>query len=249
MTSRGDLSPLIAHRGWSELFPENSLPAFAAAIAAKADEVEFDIVPAADDIAVVLHDPTLDRTTTLSGPVAEVDSQTLAAADVRLPDGRIAPGLGIPTLADVLDLLEGRVRLNVHAKAITSSGAELVLLQEYQELWPESVYLAGGIDVLRRVRAEAPALPLCLIHLPWDDIAELLGFAAEHEVGRIQLFTGHFEARHVAAAREQGLVVNQFYADTVPDLEAAMRLGVDAVLTNRIGSLRSELLGRGDSAG
>jgi glycerophosphoryl diester phosphodiesterase len=102
--------PVIAHRGSSAEAPENTLPAFEAAVHRGADALELDVRLTADGAPVVIHDETLDRTTDGTGPVR---AQTLA--DLRSVDagsrftadrGRSHPylgqGLQIPTLGEVL---------------------------------------------------------------------------------------------------------------------------------------------------
>src|SRR5271157_1965236 len=61
----------IAHRGASAEYPENTLAAFSAAIEAGADMCELDVQRTIDRVAVVIHDDTLDRTTTGRGAVGE----------------------------------------------------------------------------------------------------------------------------------------------------------------------------------
>ena len=61
--------PVIAHRGSSAEAPENTLPAFEAAVRRGADAVELDVRLTADGAPVVIHDETLDRTTDRTGPV------------------------------------------------------------------------------------------------------------------------------------------------------------------------------------
>ena len=80
---------LAAHRGGSLLWPENSLLAFRNAVALGADFIEFDVHLSRDGEVVVIHDPTLDRTTSGSGPDARpVDrvSAHRALSDALLPD-------------------------------------------------------------------------------------------------------------------------------------------------------------------
>ena len=103
----------VAHRGYSAVAPENTLPALAAGVLAGATFIEFDVRTTADGVPVVIHDPTLDRTTNCSGRVVD---KTLAQlrrcrADVLgvpgsgLPTRHVAdPSVGVPTLADVLAL-------------------------------------------------------------------------------------------------------------------------------------------------
>ncbi len=82
--------PVIGHRGASGLAPENTCEAFRLALAQGADALEFDVRLSADSVPVVLHDPTLDRTTVAKGPVTALNAVELEA-------------LGIPTLAAVLE--------------------------------------------------------------------------------------------------------------------------------------------------
>jgi glycerophosphoryl diester phosphodiesterase len=107
-----DLSarPVIAHRGSSAEAPENTLPAFEAAVQRGADAVELDVRLTADGAPVVIHDATLDRTTDRTGPVSGLTLAELRAVDAGskfTPDGgRTYPhrgqGAQVPTLGEVL---------------------------------------------------------------------------------------------------------------------------------------------------
>lgn len=72
---------VVAHRGLSGACPGNTLPAFAAAIALGADEIEFDLWASRDDELVVCHDDTVDRTSNGHGAIRD-----LAWADIRALD-------------------------------------------------------------------------------------------------------------------------------------------------------------------
>ncbi len=100
---------VIAHRGAGVEAPENTLPAFARALERGAHALELDVHLAADGEVVVIHDPTVDRTTDRTGPVAGFTAAELGAMDAGhrwTRDGRTFPfrgrGIGIPTLAQVL---------------------------------------------------------------------------------------------------------------------------------------------------
>ena len=76
------LPGICAHRGLSGAMPENTLPAFAAAIAAGAQEIEFDLFPSADGIPVVSHDPDLARVAGVPMPPDNaIFSRTAASFD------------------------------------------------------------------------------------------------------------------------------------------------------------------------
>jgi glycerophosphoryl diester phosphodiesterase len=102
--------PVIAHRGASAEAPENTLPAFEAAVQRGADAFELDVRLTADGAAVVIHDETLDRTTDRPGLVRSHTLAELRSVDAGArftPDrGRSYPYLGgdarIPSLGEVL---------------------------------------------------------------------------------------------------------------------------------------------------
>ncbi len=103
--------PIIAHRGAAADAPENTLVAFELALAQGADALELDVHVTADDVAVVLHDPTLDRTTDRPGTVRTLKLGAVQAADAGYwfasDGGRSFPwrgrGVYVPTLATVLE--------------------------------------------------------------------------------------------------------------------------------------------------
>lgn len=101
--------PVIGHRGAAAYAPENTLESFRLALALGAEALEFDLRSSRDGVAMVFHDPTLDRTTDRSGPVAALTCAELQQADAghRFMDADGAtPFRGrdvrIPTLAEVL---------------------------------------------------------------------------------------------------------------------------------------------------
>ena len=102
---------VIAHRGNSMHAPEDTMESFRQGLALGADGIEFDVRLSADGVPVVIHDPTLDRTTSGTGPVAERTLAELRALDAGYQftrdGGRTRPwrgkGIGISTLSEVLE--------------------------------------------------------------------------------------------------------------------------------------------------
>lgn len=115
---------IIAHRGDSAQFPENTLVAMRRAYDVGADAIEVDVRLTGDGVAVLMHDSTLDRTTDLTGPVTETTAATLAAsADAGgWFDDRHA-GEPVPTLAEALALAEERGRILFTDTKVSGVGA------------------------------------------------------------------------------------------------------------------------------
>ena len=119
-----------AHRGYSEVYPENTLAAMRAAFDAGADRVEGDLALTADGHVVYMHDRTVDRTTDGSGRVASMTLEEIKTLDAgSWKDPRFA-GEPVPTLSEALDLADGRGELNLELKTNALTLLQIVDLVE-----------------------------------------------------------------------------------------------------------------------
>lgn len=104
---------IIGHRGGRNLWPENSLSGFKKLAAMPVEGVEFDVHLTGEGELLVIHDPTLDRTTDRTGPVVALKAGEHRG--VRLKD---SDGEAIPTLEEVLEVFQaGTMELHVELKA------------------------------------------------------------------------------------------------------------------------------------
>jgi glycerophosphoryl diester phosphodiesterase len=226
----------IAHRGWSTRFPENSLAAFAAALAGGADELELDVRLTADGVPVVIHDADVDRVSDLEGPVADLTWADLAHVGVRAPGGGLVPAMGLARLDDVLRLFAPHAGLNVHVKVADPRALAPVAAAAARH--PDRlIYVAGAEDVLELALERHPETPrFCLARQRDPDV--LLAHALRYRCAGLQFVTGRYDAHATAEARGHGLRCNLFFADTVEDAREAVAAGIDGVLTNDVGVVR-----------
>ena len=124
--------PVIGHRGNRVASPENTLESMQEAVALGADAVEFDLHVSRDGALVVMHDPTLERTTSGAGPVALMTAAELqmldAGAKFSIDGGRTFPfrgrGIRVPLFDDVVEGLPRDLPLIIELK--TAVAAPLV---------------------------------------------------------------------------------------------------------------------------
>src|SRR5450759_3528125 len=138
--------PLVfAHRGGSALAPENTIAAFDNGLALGADGVELDVHLSRDGVVVVHHDRTLDRTTTLRGPIAERTAEELQRASV-------------PSLADVLARCrDPRIIIEMKVNHQALAAATIDVIRRAGAI--DRVCLGSfGLRVLRAARAIEPAI-------------------------------------------------------------------------------------------
>jgi glycerophosphoryl diester phosphodiesterase len=117
VTERMDRHPCVAHRGWSGKAPENTMAAFRLAVSEPSVQwMELDVHLSRDQIPVVIHDPTLKRTTNGDGRVSEWTAAELKRLDAGSWFSPAFAGEGVPALDEVLSLAAGRCRLNIEIK-------------------------------------------------------------------------------------------------------------------------------------
>ncbi|MDP7113834.1 MAG: glycerophosphodiester phosphodiesterase family protein [Myxococcota bacterium] len=244
MTSRiepGRGSPLlVAHRGVSARFPENTLAAFHAAVADGARMLELDVGLSADGVPVVLHDETLDRTTDGRGPLSAMALAQVAELDAGSWFGPAFAGEPVPTLARVLDEFGGRIAINVEIKpeAVRSDPAEgieeqVVALVRARALEDQVVVSSFEPTAVGRVKRLFPGLPAALLYhheLPHDAVALL----ALCEADGLHVNKRHVTAELVETLHAAGRYVGAYTANSAPDLRRLTGLGVDAIFTDDV---------------
>lgn len=237
---------LIAHRGGAALVPENTLEAFRqAAELWDSDMIELDVHASADGHCVVIHDPTVDRTTDGTGEVAAMTLEELRRLDAGYafsPDGgRSHPyrgrGLTIPTLDEVFEALpEMRFTVELKTPAAQRPFFEAVRRadaydrviaasqHEYQRTlfgtWPGPVSSST-----EQLRAFWPfhVTRLAFLHAPDVDVVQMP-----------ELWNGRriLTPRLVEDVHAHGIHVHVWTVNEVDDMERLLDWGVDGIMTD-----------------
>lgn len=174
---------IVAHRGASAQAPENTFAAYELAVQHKADAIELDVHLTADGQLAVIHDETIDRTTSGSGAVASLTMDEIRTFDAGTGfDGRFAgQGLQVPTLPEVLDWLPDGIGLAVEIKARAAVPATVEALRASR------VGRAGEVTVISFDEASIneaheldPSLVTGLLLVPSDSLERGMTYAVEH---------------------------------------------------------------------
>lgn len=221
--------PIIAHRGASGEFPENTLLAFEHALRQGADALEFDVRLAADGIPVVIHDSTLDRTTNGRGNVNGFSAHALGELDA-------GHGEGVPTVDQVLESF-ARVPMIIELKEIV---AVRPLLERLEKHNAAARVLLGSFQhaALTPIPRERFYRSASRIEVLGDWLASRVGCGLRrrsyHGFTVPVSYRGItvVDRKFVAAAARRGLPV---HAWTIDDQSTALRLreiGVAGIITN-----------------
>ncbi len=238
---------LFGHRGAAGVAPENTLPSFRRAIADGVEYLELDVHGTRDGVVVVIHDPTLARTTDGSGAVRDLSFAELSHFDAgyRFESAGAHPfralGVRVPALHELLDEFPDTA-LNIEIKQADPPIEPLVaaLLREYGAA--ERVVLAAEDHaILERIRAAAPGVATSASYYEGREFFErwMAGSFDGYEpraralqvpprIGEIELAT----PESVAVAHRFGLEMHVWTINDPAEMKHLLDLGVDGVMSD-----------------
>ncbi len=251
---------VIAHQGGEGLRPSNTMAAFENAVALGVDVLEMDIHATADNVLVLMHDDTVDRTTDGSGRIREMtlaEIKTLDAGYYWTDDGgQTYPyrgqGIQVPTLEEIFTAFP-LMRMNIEIKPDDPAAAELLCqyIADY-DMGDQVLVASFHPESIRTFRAACPEVATSLVE------QEILRFfilntlflgrlyrspgaamqVPEHS-GNIHVLTNRF----VRGNHALNMDVHAWTINETADMERLIALGVDGIITDRPDRML-ELLGR-----
>ena len=229
----------IAHRGAGKLAPENTLAAFRLGASHGYRAFECDVKLSTDGVPYLMHDDTLERTTSSHGDAGACSWHTLSRLDAGSWHSRAYAGEPPPTLDAVARYcIANQFQLNIEIKPIP--GAEehtgRVVAQEAARLWAGQavppLLTSFRPDALAAAMLAVPALPRgLLIDTLWEDwmgVAQQLQCAAV--VGNFRLF----DAVLVQQIKSMSMRVMAYTVNEPADAERLRALGLDGLITDAV---------------
>ncbi len=203
---------------------ENTLPAFAAAVALGADMIELDLRRTRDGEIVVLHDQLLHRLWGVGAAVGDLDRGDLAAIGVG--------DLRIPTLREVLGRIAVPMMVDFTRREVVPGALEAV---RAAGALGRALFVTGNVEALRLLRgASAEArVGLTWVEGPEPPLALLAELGAECWNPMFTVVT----RAGVAAVHDAGMSVSTWTVDAVEDMARVVSAGVDAVVSNQVAEL------------
>ena len=240
---------LLGHRGAMARAPENTLAAFQAALSDGGDGVELDVQLTADAVPIVLHDDTLDRTTTLRGQPIRFEASELDACDA----GAWFPGWTarekVPRLSEVFAALPAGSVVNVELKGPTplTLGLERRVLEVIRAHPSIHVVVSSFHPAqLLAVRVLAPDVPIGLL-FAGDNLWPLrTAWAAPVLMpDALHPHAALVDAALVARAHRAGMRVHVWGVASSDDADRLLALGVDALIVNDVKAIAAVFAAHG----
>ena len=236
---------IIAHRAGAGLAPENTLAAVRKSLELKVDGIEVDLRQAKDSALVVIHDLSVDRTTNGEGRVHDLTLEQIRELDAGSWFGPEYQNEKVPTLSELLFLIDGQCDLYIELKSKKSypdfSRRVIETLQTHDALaWCKIISFDDAL--LDSVRAIDPAIS---VHKLFVGKLPYLPILIDHGLHPATSFSDYRFAQGIALhysllsrkivkdLHALGLAVNIWTVSSTKDMEKLINLGVDGIITDR----------------
>jgi len=218
---------VIGHRGAKGHLAENTLPSIDKALNLGVDGVEIDIFRCASGELVVFHDQTLEKLTNSSGYIEQLDLDSIKKIEV-------LNGFAIPTLEEVLNLIDGRVLLNIELKGSNTAFLTDSLLQTYfkKKTWlPDKILISSfnweELKVFYNLNKEVP-----IAVLTEDDPIDAIPIAQSLNATAINPNFKLLTKDNIIKIKKAGLKILTWTVNQPKQIDIMMDLGVDGIITD-----------------
>jgi glycerophosphoryl diester phosphodiesterase len=217
----------IGHRGAAGYEPENTLRSFKKAMELRVDMIEFDVYVCKSGELVVIHDETVDRTTNGKG---EVEQKTLA----ELKELDAGKGEKIPTIEEVLDLADKKIKINIELKGGNTAKPVSDVIEKYVEEngWSYEDFLVSSFNhgELKKFKELNPKIKTGLLV---EEIPDgFINFAEKSDAYSVNIPIKLANENFVKSAQGRGLKVYIWAANEQDEIEKAKSLGADYICSN-----------------
>ena len=229
----------IAHRGAGKLAPENTLAAFRLGAAHGYRAFECDVKLSADGVPFLLHDATLERTTSGQGTAGDLPWAALSQLDAGSWHSRGHAGEPLPTLAGLARfILANQLQLNIEIKPTPGQEALTgrVVGEQAAQLWAGQavppLFSSFRPEALQGARETAPHLPRALLlDSLWPGCLEVVA-----GLGCVAIVTHHrlMDAALLQQARQAGWLAMVYTVNETADAQRLLALGIDGLITDAV---------------
>lgn len=217
----------IGHRGACGHEPENTITSFKKALELNVDVIEFDVYTLKDGHTVVLHDDTLERTTNGTGKIMDKTFEEIRKLDA-------GKGEKIPTLEEVLDVIDRKVLVDIELKGEKTAKPTLEIIEKYikEKNWSYEDFLISSFNIreLKDLRNINKNIKVgILISKDPDNYYEL---AKELNAQFLGLDKELVNKEFIEKAHEKGLKVFSWTDNKIEEINKFKEFGIDGICSN-----------------
>ena len=218
---------VIGHRVAKGHLAENTLPSIAKAIELGVDGVEIDVFRCASGELVVFHDKTLEKLTNVTGYIEQLTLDSIQKIEV-------LNGFTIPTLEEVLDLIKGRVFLNIELKGTQTALLTNEVIQNYFERseWDSSKIIISSFNWEELKIFYSVNTQVSIAVLTEDDPVDAIPIAKQLNASAINPDFTSLTASNASKIKKEGFKIYTWTVNDPQNIAEMMILNVDGIITD-----------------
>ena len=220
---------IIGHRGAMGHVAENTIPSIKKAMELGVDGIEIDVFKCKTGELVVFHDEKLERLTNSSGLIESLDLDSIKNIIV-LDKYRI------PTLEEVLELIDGQVKLNIELKGYGTASPTNNLINQYinNGRWTEDEFIISSFKwgELEKIRELNTTIPIAVLVNSNVNPIDALPFAKKIKAIAVNPYFKDLNQENIQEIHSNGFKVFPYTVNELDDIERMIKLGVDAIITD-----------------
>ncbi len=223
---------VTGHRGASGLAPENTIPAMLKAIETGADFSELDVQESSDGVLVLLHDSSLKRTAGLNVNIWEMDYESLKTVDVGSWFDPKFAGTTIPTLEEVMDVVRGKMKLNIELKVNSHEdqlSERVVDLIERKKFISECIVTSFDFPAIDRVKELNPSIKAGYLFSQIPEDVDVFNANVDLFSVKYKIVTKEFVDKAHAHHKD----VHVYTVNDPKEMQRLIDLGVESIITDR----------------
>lgn len=231
---------IVAHRGVTDIYPENTIPAFKRAIELGADAVELDVRLSSDRVPVVFHYFYLDKATDATGTVFEYTLAQLRKFEVI--NRHSQKNSGISTFTEILDAIGGKIGLEIEIKGPEPESSKIIadVLCDYKSIWNTLEVTSYEPLLLREFQKECPGIPTDLL-FPLSESwmrLDVVTYLAIHrsrlaQARAVHLHSTQLTSEVVEKIRKQNIEIHAWDVNDEQSLHLCAQLKIPRVCTDK----------------
>ena len=234
---------IIAHRGASGIAPENTMASFKKSIKQRADGIELDVHLSKDNIPVVIHDETLNRTTNGSGYVKDCFFEELTKFDAGSHFDESFANQKIPSLKEVLELSSELKIINIELKnnKIYYQGLEEKVLDLIREFGIEDKVIISSFNhySIKKLSELKTGLELAILYKSW--IYEPWVYANRLKINNIHPHHLAINEEIISKCNERNIRVNAYGTNKREEIENLVKSRADMIICDYPGKVKDQL--------
>jgi glycerophosphoryl diester phosphodiesterase len=231
---------IVAHRGASNIAPENTMKAFRKAIELNADYIELDVRESKDGYLVISHEGDIFKTTGQHGLIKDMTLDELRKLD-------FGEGEQIPLLEEVVKLSKGIINLNCEIKVENVGKKALKLLRDADMLGSTIISSFKHDELLKIQKLSSDIKLASLVEIEpgfiisWSDKKSMIEFAARNKFYSINPFYSMVDKDFIEYCRKFKLKIFPWTVNSKIAIKRLIKLGIDGIITNQVQDVKEIL--------